>query len=163
MEQYILYLTLKEIFKDTMKDLGYKMSFNDIDIKAPKAVGCYVRGSVLSKYRDLASGQYINVENRVTFNINAGLTKDELMDGLCLCNELKYNLIPYSNHILTMGSLPVRLVNGHYETAPNLDGVCNVVISSVSLLSDILPLGKNEQGISQYSINFKITYKIEEV
>jgi hypothetical protein len=162
MEQYVLYLLFKDILKDDLLDLGFSISFNDIDIKKNKAVGCYVRGGQVSRYRELSSGSYINVNNRVSFRANCGLTKDELMDGLSLLNNIKYKVIKLNNKILTLDSLPVRIVNGEFVECEGLTGSCKIVISNISLLSDILFLGKTEQGISRYTLNINVVYKIME-
>lgn len=162
MEQYVLYLLFKEILKDDLLDLGFSISFNDIDIKKNKTVGCYVRGGQVSRYRELSSGSYINVNNRVSFRTNCGLTKDELMDGLSLLNNIKYKVIKLNNKILTLSSLPVRIVDGEFVECEGLTGSCKIVISNISLLSDILFLGKTEQGISRYTLNINVVYKIME-
>ena len=163
MEQYVLYLLFKDILKDDLEDLGFSISFNDIDIKKNKTVGCYVRGGQVSRYRDLGSGAYINVNNRVSFRANCGLTKDELMDGLSLLNNIKYKVIKLNNKILTLDQLPVRIEDDEFVKCEGLTGSCRIVISNVSLLSDILYLGKTEQGISRYTLNINVVYKIMEV
>lgn len=161
MEQYILYLMFKDILKDYTSDFSF--TFNDIDIKNLKSVGCFVRGSLVSNYRDLASGEYINIHNNVSFRVNAGLDKSAIMDGLTLCSHIKYKLTRLNNTKIDLHNLDYKLENREIVPCETHDGSMSVFLSNCSLLSDILYLGKNTQGVSQYTINFKIKYHIMEV
>jgi len=162
MEQYVLYLVFKDILTDDINELGFKMSFNDINIKEHKAIGCYVRGGVISDYRELSSGRYINVNNRVTFRVNSGLSKDELLDGLKLLNNIKYKVERIGNRVYYLNSLNFKPENDRFVECEDSTGSCKVLITKVSLLSDVLFLGKNEQGYSQYAIDLTVNYKVLE-
>lgn len=161
MEQYILYLMFKHILGKYAT--GFSFSFNDIDILNNKAVGCFVRGSSISNYRDLKSGEYINIHNTVSFRVNAGLDKSAIMDGLKLCSNIKYKLTKLNNTKIDLHNLDYTIEDGEIVPCETHDGSISVFLSNCSLLSDILYLGKNTQGVSQYTINFKIKYHVMEV
>ena len=58
MEQYVLYLILKEMVKNL--DTSFKYTFNDMDSNSDYSVGIYIKGAEPSEYRSLKDGKYFN-------------------------------------------------------------------------------------------------------
>lgn len=160
MEQYVLYLILKEIAKEL--DNGFKYSFNDMDSNADNVTGIYIKGAEPSQYRTLSNGEYFNIINRVQFLIQGGLDNDSLMRCLNLGSNLKNTLIRASNRYIIAPSKVRKDENGQIvlikdeQTAEGL----KVVLTKVDMLSDLVNLGKSEQGRPRYSINFRINYEL---
>lgn len=160
MEQYVLYLVLKEIAKEL--DSGFGYSFNDMDSNADNVAGIYIKGAEPSQYRTIGSGEYFNIVNRVQFLIQGGLDNDSLMRCLKLGSKLKDNLIRASNRYIIAPSKIGKDENGQIVIATEgqtLESL-TVVLTKVDLLSDLVSLGKSEQGRPRYSINFKINYEL---
>ena len=160
MEQYVLYLVLKEIAKEL--DSGFGYSFNDMDSNADNVSGIYIKGAEPSQYRTIGSGEYFNIVNRVQFLIQGGLDNDSLMRCLNLGSKLKDTLIRTSNRYIIAPSKIGKDVNGQIVIAKEgqtLESL-TVVLTKVDLLSDLVSLGKSEQGRPRYSINFKINYEL---
>ena len=160
MKQYVLYLVLKEIAKEL--DSGFGYSFNDMDSNADNVSGIYIKGAEPSQYRTIGSGEYFNIVNRVQFLIQGGLDNDSLMRCLNLGSKLKDTLIRTSNRYIIAPSKIGKDVNGQIVIATEgqtLESL-TVVLTKVDLLSDLVSLGKSEQGRPRYSINFKINYEL---
>ncbi len=160
MEQYVLYLILKEMVKNL--DPSFKYTFNDMDSNSDDSVGIYIKGAEPSEYRSLKDGKYFNSVNRVQFLVQGGLDNSSLLKSLKLCSKIKGTLISINNKYIQ--APPKVGYNNDGEIVilgdeQDLEPI-NVVITKVDLLSDILYLGKSKQGRPRYSINFKITYEI---
>ena len=140
MEQYDLYLCLKQILAEYLTE--FKISYNDLNVKADNSIGCYIKGSVVSKYRELSSGEYYNHTNRVTFRTNGKFEQGSIEKCLTLNSNIRDTLI--------------KIKNSTYV----LDNNKSVLISKINLLSDILYIGKDEQGRPQYSLNLSIEYSV---
>lgn len=160
MEQYILYLQLKEIIKEL--DSKYKCTFNDMDLRKDNAIGIYIKGGDVSKYRSLSTGEYYNSINRVQFLIQGGLNNKDLMNALSMGNKIKITLSKTNNRSYTVASkLNINEDMTVEEKKENEeDQLINLIISKVSLLSDLTSLGKTVEGRPLYSINFRIEYNI---
>lgn len=160
MEQYVLYLVLKELVKEFNSQ--FKYSFNDMDSNADNVAGIYIKGAEPSQYRTLSDGQYYNIINRVQFLIQGGLDNDSLMNCLRLGSNLKDALISASNRYIIAPSKIGCNEDGQIvitEDGQTLQSI-TVVLTKVDLLSDLVSLGKSEQGKPRYSINFKINYEL---
>ena len=70
MEQYILYLALKEMVNSLNNN--FKCSFNDMDSNKDNVVGIYIKGAEPSTYRTLKDGKYYNM-----FAWDCDMTADE--------------------------------------------------------------------------------------
>lgn len=156
MEQYILYLALKEIVNSLNNN--FKCSFNDMDSNKDNVVGIYIKGAEPSTYRTLKDGKYYNTINRVQFLIQGGLDNNSLLNCLNLSTMIKeslpatYNL--YKN--IAVKERDSKILNINIKD----NNVVNLLIIKIDLMSDIISLGKSEQGRPRYSINFKVTYNL---
>lgn len=160
MEQYVLYLVLKEIAKELNSNFEY--SFNDMDSNKDNVAGIYIKGAEPSQYRTLKDGVYYNIINRVQFLIQGGLDNNSLMNSLRLGSNLKETLIRASNRYIIAPSKIGVDEDGQIkiqEDGETLQGL-TVVLTKVDLMSDLVSLGKSEQGRPRYSINFKINYEL---
>lgn len=160
MEQYVLYLVLKEIAKQL--DSNFKYSFNDMDSNADNVCGIYIKGAEPSQYRALSGGEYYNIINRVQFLIQGGLDNNSLMNSLRLGSNLKDTLIRASNRYIIAPSKIGKDEDGQIVIATDgqtLESL-TVVLTKVDLLSDLVNIGKSEQGRPRYSINFRINYEL---
>lgn len=160
MEQFVLYFILKRI----VDMLGYdiKCSFNDMDLNAGNVCGIYIKGSGPSQYREISSGVYLNNIARVEFVIQGALSNDSLFSILNLSDKIKRTLIRASN-CSYIAPDQVKMSDGViiYSPAGIDDGQdIEVILCKVDLLGDINFLGKSEQGLPIYSINFNIEYAI---
>lgn len=160
MEQYVLYLVLKEIAKQL--DSNFDYSFNDMDSNADNVCGIYIKGAEPSQYRTLSKGEYFNIVNRVQFLIQGGLDNNSLMNSLRLGSNLKDTLIRASNRYIIAPSKIGKDGDGQIVIATDgqtLESL-TVVLTKVDLLSDLVNIGKSEQGRPRYSINFRINYEL---
>lgn len=160
MEQYVLYLVLKEIAKQL--DSNFDYSFNDMDSNADNVCGIYIKGAEPSQYRTLSDGEYYNIINRVQFLIQGGLDNDSLMNSLRLGSNLKDTLIRASNRYIDAPSKIGKDGDGQIVPATDEETLecLTVVLTKVDLLSDLVNIGKSEQGRPRYSINFRINYEL---
>ena len=170
MEQYVLYLVLKEIAKQL--DSNFNYSFSDMDSNADNVCGIYIKGAEPSEYRTLSDGEYYNIINRVQFLIQGGLDNDSLMNSLRLGSNIKDTLIRASNRYITAPSKIgkdgdgkiVITTDGNEETVTDGDEETlesiTVMLTKVDLLSGLVNIGKSEQGRPRYSINFRINYEL---
>ena len=160
MEQYVLYLVLKDIVSKL--DNSFKYSFDDMDSNEGNVVGIYVRGGEPSQYRTLEKGVYYNVNNRVQFLIQGDLSNDSLMNCLKLGTKIKKTLSTTSNVYYTASSKVGLNVDGDIELQDGTKSLTDitVIMCKVDMIGDLVPIGKNEQGKPRYSINFKIQYEL---
>ena len=149
MEQYALYVLLKNIIKDINNK--YTVSFNDMDFNKENSVGIYIRGGEVSQYRDISTGRYYNYVSRVQFLLQGGKTVNSLYDVLSLASELRDRLIILNN-------------TNHSIVADNkiIKDNLTIDLGLVKLLGDVNFTEKTSQGLPKYSINFKINYIIKE-
>lgn len=161
MEQYALYLALKNIIMEMME--GFKCSFNDMDSNASNVVGIYVKGGEPSIYRELGTGVYINSVARVQFLVQGGQTNDSLMSVLELMDKLKKAMSKAFNRIEDVSS-QLTIVDGVLmrKTPDSSDDFpVEVMILSTKLLGEADFLGKSGQGLPRYSLNIKFEYNIK--
>ena len=91
MEQYNLYLCLKQILAEYLTE--FKISYNDLNVKTDNSIGCYIKGSVVSRHRELSSGEYYNHINRVTFRTNGKFEHGSIEKCLELNSNIRDTLI----------------------------------------------------------------------
>lgn len=163
MEQYALYLILRDIVAST--GCMFKCSFNDMNSNADNVTGIYIKGAEPSSYRTLGDGEYYNIINRVQFLIQGGLDNSSLMSCLRLGSDLKNTLIKSSNKIINATDKigldgDSRIILSSDVTAGQKLTSIKVILAKVDMLSDLVNIGKSEQGRPRYSINFRIHYEI---
>ena len=146
MEQYGLFLALKELLKG-WGGQQFSFGFNDMDINADFDCGVYIRGDAPGEYRDITTGSYVNRTARVQFLAQSDLSADGNIATATFTAFIR-NLLPLTIH---------ETVTVTYK-----DVTYDVTIIKASLIGDVIPLGRSEQGRARYSLNALITYSVKE-
>lgn len=150
MEQYYIYLLLKQLVKEM--DDRYTITFNDMDFNKPFSIGIYVKQAEPSDYREVKTGKYWNIKSRVQFVMQGPNTGNmSLFSLLELASKIKGKLVTYCNSVWELDN-PIK------DFIPT-DKV-ELAISLTELLGDVDFKGKTAQGLPKYSLNFKIYYQI---
>lgn len=148
MEQYILFVVLKDIIKD-LSDNKYAMTFNDMDFNKPNSIGVYIKGGEVSQYRELSTGNYYNYINRVQLVLQGDRTNESLVSLLKLATRIRSYMVLLSN-----ASLDVPENKNIEEQGQKIQ------FGLVKLLGEVNFNNKTSQGLPVYSINFKFQYTI---
>lgn len=165
MEQYALYLALKNILLSLSDE--FKYSFNDMDSNGKNVAGIYIKGAEPSKYRSISDGSYYNYVSRVQLLYQGDNNNNSLMNMLILVSKVRDALIRASNRIYTtspqisyMGnSIVFRNKN---EPLREEEEEVKVILTKVDLIGEVDFKGKTGQGLPKYSLNFKINYSLIE-
>lgn len=162
MEQYALYLALKQMLKDLNGE--FKYSFNDMDINGENIVGVFVRGGESPRRRELKTGKYYNLSARVQFLVQGKNDKVSLMNVTKLSSDIRNTLSTTFNRYIRVLS-QVRMVNGELVYTESGEEIAEeeqaqVLVISTSLLGEVDFKGKTAQGKPMYSLNFKILYTV---
>lgn len=164
MEQYVLYLILKNIIKDF--DSNFKCTFNDMDFNKPYSCGIYVKGSDISKYRDIAKGNYYNYIARVQFILQGDTTGESLQSVLRLASKIRNSVPTYINNIYNLQqsiNMDINnniIINNDYTIDNEDTSNISLMLLMVRLLGEVNFIGKTTQGLPRYTINFNISYNI---
>lgn len=159
MEQYVLYLVLKNLVKKLNNE--FKYSFNDMNSNGDNVAGVYVKGAEPSEYRALGDAHYFNIINRVQFLIQGSLDKNSLMGCLNLGSDIKKALInTYNVYITAPSEIGYDDSKNITIDSKKITSTIDVMITKIDMLSDLVSLGKSEQGKPRYSINFKVYYEL---
>lgn len=161
MEQYILYLAIKDII-DSFNS-GYRCSFNDFKLNTDDIAAIRIKGAEPVEYRSLSTGAYYGYSCRLQILLQGGLTNNSLLKLLSLSSKIRSTLINTSN--VTYSTIPgIEDIEGQDITLPDGKVVgakdIGLVLSSIGLLGETDSKGKDTQGRPQYSLNFKIYYSI---
>lgn len=148
MEQYALYLVIKDLCKSLTDKFVF--SFNDMDFNRENVAGIYIRGSTPSSYRSLMSGSYYNKSCRVQIILQGGLSGNSIIEMLKLSSNIREALVVLSNKRFDIPDNPF---------AGSIKGG-SILITLIKLLGDVSFVGKSEQGLPRYSLNFKIDYTL---
>lgn len=160
MEQYALYLVLKDI----INSLGYNfsISFNDIDINGDEVIGILIKSGSNPKYRELKTGEYAGYSNRVQILVQSSYDKGSLFSTLNLTEKIRDVLTSdVNNNIYKLRSL--RYIGNKLSEVKNNSTEGEEVslgISSTHLVGDVDFKGKTSQTRSIYSLNLLINYYI---
>lgn len=161
MEQYILYMVLKNIIKEISND--YKITFNDMDDNGVDVIGIYIKGAEPSQYRELGTGNYYNYTARAQLLLQCDNNTNSLFKLLNIVTRIRSALISTSNVIYNNLS-NIRYSDGCFIRVGDDNIVegekINLGLSSISLLGETDFKGKTGQGKARYSLNFKINYFI---
>lgn len=152
MEQFALYLILKNIIKDIDIDNKYTISFNDMDFNKPYSLGIYVKGGEVSQYRQLGTGQYLNYVNRVQLIIQGDRSNEGLADTLRIASKIRNTFVILNNKNIDVPE------NSFFEGQ-----TLQIQLGLVKLLGEVNFNNKTAQGLPVYSINFKFNYFLKEV
>lgn len=160
MEQFALYLVLRDLFKKW--GVALSPSFNDVDSNGRNVMGVFIRSGGASKYRNIASGKYYNYSSRVQVLLYGDLSSNSLMDVLSAAGIIRNNIVQENNseHLITS---KFRFNDGNLVYVGSEEELSEDVIvrfARVSLLSEVSFVGKTTQGVPRYSLNFKVNYSI---
>lgn len=147
MEQYVLYVLIKNIIKD-LTDNKYSVSFNDMDFNKPESIGIYIKGGEVPKYRNLSTGNYFNFIHRVQIVLQGNNTNEGLFGVLDAATKIRNYMVVQNNTLHT--------VNDPKLGEDDID----IQIGLVKLLGETNFNNKTSQGLPVYSINFKIQYYV---
>lgn len=148
MEQYALYLVIKDLCKSLTDKFVF--SFNDMDFNKENVAGIYIRGSTPSSYRSLMSGSYYNKSCRMQILLQGGLSGNSIIEMLKLSSNIREALVVLSNKRF---DIPDNSFAGYIKGG-------SILITLIKLLGDVSFVGKSEQGLPRYSLNFKIDYTL---
>ena len=163
MEQYALYLVIKEI----IDNLGYnfKTSFNDYDINGDNVIGIIFKGGTNPQYRELSTGKYYGYTNRVQLIIQSGYTKASLLNTLSILKNIRDILTSgIINKVYRAGSMRNsggRLFINDNSGNDNSGNEVYVWITRTHLIGDVEFKSKSSQTRSIYSINMMFEYFIK--
>lgn len=160
MEQYALYLVLKEI----ISKLGYdfKISFNDYDINGDNIIGILFKSGSNPKYRELSTGKYYDYTNRVQLVIQSSYSKSSLIDTLNLIKNIRDVLTSsVLNNIYLVNTLRCRDNKITDSITDNSGDEVYVGITKTHLIGDTDFKGKTSQTRSIYSLNIMFDYFIK--
>lgn len=134
----LLYFYLKSILKEYVVD--YTVTFGSLDLLEHYAVGLYLKGSGMSD-RVLDTGKYTTCTTRLTVNINTDDTSSGFSDGYKYCKYINDRLSVLNN----------KTVKDDF-----------LFISSIEALSPANYIGRQDQGINKFSLNFIINYTVKQ-
>lgn len=117
----------------------FKWTYNDMNLEKVKQCGLFLRDSGTSPLIDL-DGERVNRAQSMVININADILENSINECEMFIDELSYKLLKIFNY---------RFIQDNES----------VFIVSIKQRGDRNYLGKNEQNIPMYSINFLITYE----
>lgn len=161
-ELYVLFKALKLL----VEDINYRTTFNDIDMLMPKSLGVYIKSGEVTDYRDVTSSEYINRCARVQMVVQSDKDLKSLISSFNVLSKIRDQFLKLNNESLLLDESYkfYMLENEVYMLDDEDDNISpqslDVIIIKTDLLGDINSIGKNEQGMSIYDINFKMWYTI---
>lgn len=159
MEQYLLYLVIKEIINNI--DSSYKCSFNDFNLSGDNIAAIRVKGAEPVEYRAVGTGEYYGYNCRLQILLQGGLTHSSLLSLLSLASNIRNTLITtyntkYTNIPVSGNIAKITVTGGNKLDIADV----GLVLNKVGLLGETDFKGKDSQGRPQYSLNFKINYAL---
>lgn len=133
-EYNLIYEAIDNILPDT-----FEKSYGDMNYLDENVCGIFVRDGASEFIRDIANDIIIDSCN-IVFNINSSKNITGVIDGNDYCSNIRKKLI--------------RTVNYTYEKDNEV-----LFIVRIDPIGNVNYIGKNEQGIPTYSINFRLIYK----
>ena len=155
MDVYLLYLCIKKLISDI--NLDYSVSFNDMDSNGKDVVGVFIKGSTPSRYRALSNGVYINKTARVQVLGQAKDTYDSLIEMLCFFTRLEDMVSELGGVIYNTQSLQDTELLSKFEDYKNIE---DVIVLRTDTITSSSYIGKTEQGLPMFDINFEIEYGV---
>ena len=132
-------LLIFQAIKELILCDDFKITYAEMDELSEMTCGVYVRASESPSNRQF-SGEYLVRNASVTFNIHTNKKIDGLIIGDKYCEYIVKNMQTLFNYEYT---------NKNNES---------IYIIKTDMIGDVNYIGKNEQGIQVYSINFNIKY-----
>ena len=163
MEQYALYQALKKFLSDLINN--YSVTFNDMNELKDNSIGVYVSAPEVSNKRELATGKYDNIINRVQFLLMGDLTQGGLIRLLQTASGIRDRLIIQNNQPLPVPPIvqfntstnKIEIVQSQSDTHSDI----SIMLTKVTATSDLVFLGKTSQGRPLYSMNFRMAYGVQ--
>lgn len=156
MDIYVLY----KIFKVILEDLDYSITFNDRDEIKPNSLALYFRGGEVSHYRDLVEGVYVNKSTRLQVLVQSGRDHNNILKVLNDLQIIRSRLEQLNNKSYQLNE-GFTVSNGSVQYNPTSSDAITVIFIKTDVIGEINNLGKTEQGLSLYDLNFKIWYAIK--
>lgn len=126
-----------------------------MDSNGKDVVGVFIKGSTPSRYRALSTGVYINKTARVQVLGQAKDTYDSLIEMLCFFTQLEDVVSELGGVIYNTQSLQDTEVLSKFEDYKNIK---NVIMLRTDIITSSSYIGKTEQGLPMFDINFEIEY-----
>lgn len=145
MEQYILYLAIKYIIESINSD--YSIKYNDIDKLKNNSIGIYIKSGIVPNYRTLSDAEYSNNISRVQILFQFNNEAANILQALSDIQKVK-------NTLDTTFNLYYNTDNPEYN---------NILIIKTNNLGGIDYLGKNNQDLNKYTLNYEVTFNLTEV
>lgn len=171
MEQYALFKALEILIKQQswFNNQPFTFGFNYYGKYSPFDCGIYIRGDApqSDRYRqgltrDL-QGNYYNRNARVQFLAEGDSTAKGNLNTSAFIGGIR-NLLPVTIHQSII--IPDEIgYDGNNTLVFDPDGTltkAEVFIVNSSLINDVIPLGKDDQSLMQYSLNTLIKYQVKE-
>ena len=145
-EYELLYESIKQVINTNFNTVFGYIGETEIDedgntIPVKDTIAMYFKGGFVGS-RNVTNGQYFYEQARVVFNVYGNSTVDGIKDTLTECDRIK-KLLDSTNNIKF--SYPQNDIN--------------IIIICTTRSTNINDLGRNEQGIPVYSINYNIKYR----
>ena len=161
MRQYCLFLAVKQI----LSELGCPAStptYNSMSAVEEDACGVYVRGGILPRGRNLATGQYLRKADRVQLLMQTGKDKGSILNWEVFLHKVEDEMPCVFNRYFDLDRTKVGFdENGNMTTDVNniVSGV-RVMFVRTDPQSGVLNIGRSSQGLTRYSCNYVIEYSI---
>ena len=146
-EYELLYESIKQVINTNFNTVFGYIGETEIDedgntIPVKDTIAMYFKGGFVGS-RNVTNGQYFYEQARVVFNVYGNSTVDGIKDTLTECDRIK-KLLDSTNNIKFL--------------YPQND--ISIIIMCTTRSTNINDLGRNEQGIPVYSINYNIKYRV---
>lgn len=146
-EYELLYESIKQVINTNFNTVFGYIGETEIDedgntIPVKDTIAMYFKGGFVGS-RNVTNGQYFYEQARVVFNVYGNSTVDGIKDTLTECDRIK-KLLDSTNNI-----------KFSYQ-----QNDINIIIICTTRSTNINDLGRNEQGIPVYSINYNIKYRV---
>lgn len=163
MRQYCLYLACKQILS-ALSCPATTPTYNSMSAVEDNAIGVYVRGGLLPRGRNLATGAYIRKADRVQFLMQSGKDKTSILNWECFNEKLENEMPTYFNRVFDLDATKIGFDSQGHFTTDTKD-----IVKGVRLLfirtdpqSGVMNIGRSAQGLTRYSCNYVIEYSIGE-
>lgn len=161
MHQFGLYLFIKTLLQALNPALA--ISYNDMDSNGNNCCGVYIKGDA-PEVRHLADLSYSNSVARVQLLQVCALDNNSLMTAQEVLSEFQSIMCFYANDTIKLDISKIG-IDPTTNKVVYADGTTTLspaylTIVRADVLSDVLYIGKTEQGKPQLSLNLKIFYTV---
>jgi hypothetical protein len=161
MHQFGLYLWLKAVLQELNPALT--ITFNDMDSNGNNSVGIYVKGDA-PEVRTLGNMSYTNSVARVQLLQVCALNNTSLMQAQSVLSEFQDQVCSTASEAFELDTSKIGV--GPTGKVVYADGSSTLspaylTIIEADAISDLLFIGKTEQGKPQISLNLRIIYSVQ--